>query len=93
MDVQESRKSGYGLQVSSTSKVSVSLVPVAAIAASDANLEDIRKQMRIQTIGHDKLNQLTSCKIFLKYSRNGSAYEETCRYPSSKIQHCLKDTG
>ena len=47
---------------SSTSKIS--FPGSGAIAASDANLEDIRKQMRIQTIGHDKLNQLRHARYF-----------------------------
>ena len=49
---------------SSTSKISFPGSGIAAIAASDANLEDIRKQMRIQTIGHDKLNQLRHARYF-----------------------------
>ena len=49
---------------SSTSKISFPGSGIGAIAASDANLEDIRKQMRIQTIGHDKLNQLRHARYF-----------------------------
>ena len=48
----------------STSKVSFPGSGVAAIAASTANLVDIRKQMMIQTIGHDKLNQLRHARFY-----------------------------
>ena len=51
-------------EFSSTSKISFPGSGIGAIAASDANLEDIRKQMRIQTIGHDKLNQLRHARYF-----------------------------
>lgn len=49
---------------SSTSKISFPGSGIAAIAASDGNIEDIRRHMRIQTIGHDKLNQLRHVKFF-----------------------------
>ena len=48
----------------STSKISFPGSGVAAIAASSANLADIRKQMKIQTIGHDKLNQLRHARFY-----------------------------
>lgn len=48
----------------STSKVSFPGSGIAAIAASTANLADIRKQMQIQTIGHDKLNQLRHARFY-----------------------------
>lgn len=48
----------------STSKVSFPGSGISAIAASTANLVDIRKQMQIQTIGHDKVNQLRHARFF-----------------------------
>lgn len=51
-------------KIASTSKISFPGSGIGAIAASDANLADIRKQMRIQTIGHDKLNQLRHSRYF-----------------------------
>ena len=49
---------------SSTSKVSFPGSGLAAIAASPNNLEDIRKQLKVQTIGHDKVNQLRHVRFF-----------------------------
>ena len=48
----------------STSKISFPGSGIAAVAASKANLDDFRKYMQIQTIGHDKLNQLRHVKFF-----------------------------
>ena len=49
---------------SSTSKISFPGSGIAAIAASDANLKDIRNTMKVQTIGHDKVNQLRHVRFF-----------------------------
>lgn len=48
----------------STSKISFPGSGIAAFAASDANLVEIRRQMRVQTIGHDKVNQLRHARFF-----------------------------
>lgn len=65
--LMECKKEGHPDMVykfSSTSKISFPGSGIAAIAASDANLKDIREQMKIQTIGHDKLNQLRHARYF-----------------------------
>ncbi len=49
---------------SSTSKITFSGSGIASIAASLNNLEDIEKQLRVQTIGHDKINQLRHVRYF-----------------------------
>ena len=48
----------------STSKVSFPGSGLAAMAASTENLVAIREQMKIQTIGHDKLNQLRHARFY-----------------------------
>ena len=48
----------------STSKISFPGSGIAALAASKANLDDIRKYITVQTIGHDKVNQLRHVRFF-----------------------------
>lgn len=48
----------------STSKVTFPGSGIAAMASSERNLEFIKEQIKIQTIGHDKLNQLRHFRYF-----------------------------
>ena len=48
----------------STSKISFPGSGVAAIATSQNNIKEILKQLSIQTIGHDKVNQLRHVRFF-----------------------------
>ncbi len=65
--LDECRKAGNPdlvYKFASTSKISFPGSGIAAIAASHNNLDDIRRQLGIQTIGHDKVNQLRHVRFF-----------------------------
>lgn len=51
-------------EFASTSKVSFAGAGISAVAASEKNLEFIRKSLTLQTIGFDKVNQLRHVKYF-----------------------------
>ena len=48
----------------STSKISFSGAGIAGLVTSQANIQDILKQMTVQTIGYDKVNQLRHVRFF-----------------------------
>lgn len=65
--LEECKKAGNPdmvFEFCSTSKVSFPGSGIAAIASSEANIADIKKRLTIQTIGHDKINQLRHVKFF-----------------------------
>ncbi len=51
-------------EFASTSKISFSGAGIAAMAASEKNLKEIREQLGIMTIGYDKINQLRHVRYF-----------------------------
>ena len=65
--ISECEKAGnpdMEFEFASTSKVSFPGSGIAALATSANNIADIKKQLTIQTIGHDKLNQLRHVRFF-----------------------------
>ncbi|MBP3878404.1 MAG: aminotransferase [Lachnospiraceae bacterium] len=65
--LDECKKAGHPDMVFkfiSTSKVTFPGSGVAAVASSKRNLKDALKTMTVQTIGHDKMNQLRHVRFF-----------------------------
>ena len=61
---KESGNPDMVFEFSSTSKISFPGGGIAAVAASEANLKDIKGHLKFQTIGHDKINQLSHARYF-----------------------------
>lgn len=66
----------------STSKITYAGAGVAAMGASEANIEFIKKQMGIQTIGNDKVNQLRH----VRYLKNMDGIAEHMRKHAAIIK-------
>lgn len=69
-------------EFASTSKISFPGSGVAVMAASKANLDDVKKSLTIQTIGHDKLNQLRH----VRYFKNAEGIKEHMKKHATELR-------
>ena len=65
---KENGTQDYFIEVTSTSKISFPGAGIACLAASDNNIASIKKRMTVQTIGHDKINQLRHAAYFKDFN-------------------------
>ena len=91
--ISECEKAGNAdmvFEFASTSKVSFPGSGVAALAASKDNLADIKKQLTIQTIGYDKLNQLRHVRFFKDINGLKEHMRKHAEYMRPKFEATLK---
>ena len=74
----------------STSKVSYAGSGISAVAASQANLAEIKKSMTIQTIGHDKVNQLRHVRYFKDINGINAHMKKHAAWMRPKFEAVLK---
>ncbi len=75
---------------SSTSKITFPGAGIAMMAASVENLNGIRKSLTIQTIGHDKINQLRHVKYFKNLDGINSQMKKHANILKPKFDMVLK---
>lgn len=83
--IEECRKAGNPdmvFEFTSTSKISFPGGGLAVVCASKTNIDYIKKQMGVQTIGFDKLNQLRHAKFF----KNFDGIKEHMKHHAAIIQ-------
>ena len=66
----------------STSKITFPGAGISMMASSPANLKEVRKHMTVQTIGHDKLNQLRT----VRYLKDAEGVREHMRLLAGELK-------
>ena len=75
---------------SSTSKISLAGAGLSLMAGSENNINWLKKQMGIQTIGPDKLNQLRHVRFFKKFSGIEEQMKRHASIIKPKFEQVLK---
>lgn len=90
---EECKKNGNEdmvFQFTSTSKITFPGAGIAAVGASDANIKALKSRMTIQTIGPDKLNQLSHARMFPTYEALLAQMKKHGDILRPKFEACLK---
>ena len=77
-------------QCTSTSKITFPGAGVAAMGCSPKNMKMIKKRMTVQTIGPDKLNQLSHSRMFPTYDALLAQMKKHGDILRPKFEACLK---
>ena len=84
----------------STSKVTFPGAGISALAASPANVVEIKKRMGVQTIGHDKLNQLRHVRFLqdaeglaAHMAKHAAILRPKFELVNRKLEESLADVG
>ncbi|MCL2023372.1 MAG: aminotransferase class I/II-fold pyridoxal phosphate-dependent enzyme [Oscillospiraceae bacterium] len=94
--LEEAKKTGhedYFIEVVSTSKISFAGAGISAIAASKNNLAAIQGRIAMQTIGHDKINQLRHVRYFKNADgirRHMQKHRAILEPKFDAVLHCLE---
>lgn len=74
----------------STSKITYPGAGVAVMAASPANIKAVKSRMTVQTIGPDKLNQLSHARMFPDIAALNKQMQRHADILRPKFEACLK---
>lgn len=78
------------LQFTSTSKITYPGAGIAAVAASETNIKFLKARMTVQTIGPDKINQLSHARMFPTLDSLLLQMKRHAEILRPKFEACLK---